>query len=429
MSIPSSDILTTITQQYSNATVGWYSYLFPIASHLFAMLAIIELAWSGLWWMVEKSEMTSLWAELLKKIVVIGFFYFIMLNAQTWLPAIIRSFMMIGAGASHLSALDPSSLLSQGISIASTVFIPLEKAGLLNTNLGEWIVAGISSLIILISFAVIAGLLVVTLVESYMVVGAGVLMLGFSSSRWTMQYSINYLTYAISVGVKLFVLYLVVGVGSTIAATWGDLILTEGFKNLSPYFEVLGSSIVFAFIAFSIPAKASSLVSGSSHSSVGALVGAAATAGAATTLPIKAAFGATDAIKETIKQGATIGKAHREGGGSSLGAAIKGAAGASLNLGASALGSAVGYYPSASKAMAEKTDNLQQKYAAQAETRASQGNATSSTNTSRPTNPPPPPSASSGGGSTFNSALKTVQQADTNSHKTVQAPPPSSSKS
>lgn len=304
MSMPSTAILTDITQQYSHATSGWYAYLFPLASHLFAMLGIIELAWSALWWTLEKNDVTSLWTELLKKIISISFFYFILLNAQTWIPAIIKGFMVAGAGASNVSTLDPGSILDQGISIATSVFVPLTHNGILNAlNIGGWLVAIFVAIIILICFASIAALLVVTLVESYIVVGAGVLMLGFSSSRWTSQFATNYLMYAINVGVKLFVLYLIVGVGANVANTWGNLILTGGLTNLTPFFEVLGGAMVYAFLAQSIPDKASSIISGGSNSSLsGALENMSQTTAAVTT-PIAAGYSASKKINDAIAKG------------------------------------------------------------------------------------------------------------------------------
>lgn len=398
-------ILNEITQQYHNATSGWYSYLFPIASHLFGLLAIIELAWSGIWWALEKSDVSSLWTELLKKILVIGFFYTIMLNAQSWIPAIIQSFEQAGSGASHFNSLYPTDVLDQGISLASALFIPLQKAGWTDVgNIGGWLIGGLVAIVILLAFAVIAALLVVTLVESYIVVGAGVLMLGFSGSRWTTQFASNYLSYAVSVGTKLFVLFLVVGVGASVSSHWASILPTEGLKNFTPLLEVLGGSVVFMMIALSVPTKAASIVSGASHSTFGALSAAMGVTVGAAMVPMKNAFGAASALKQAAIQGGHIAKDHNNGGNAVIGAA-KGILGASANLGVSALGSAVGHYRSTSGAMAEKTQTIQQKQFQRAEASASNSSSSDQTTQSassnvnshathssnaRPNNPAPP---------------------------------------
>ena len=58
------------------------------------------------------------------------------------------------------------------------------------------------------------------LVESYVVVGAGFIFLGFGGSRWTAPYVERYIALAVAVGVKIMVLYLLIGGGITISAGW-----------------------------------------------------------------------------------------------------------------------------------------------------------------------------------------------------------------
>src|SRR5215813_4454267 len=70
-----SSILNGITQSYHQAVSGWHHYLFPITQHLFGTLAVIEIAWSGILWVLCKQEVESLWVEFLKKMITLGFFY------------------------------------------------------------------------------------------------------------------------------------------------------------------------------------------------------------------------------------------------------------------------------------------------------------------------------------------------------------------
>ena len=57
------------------------------------------------------------------------------------------------------------------------------------------------------------------LVESYVVVGAGFIFLGFGGSRWTAPYVERYIALAVAVGVKLMVLYMLIGAGMTLSAS------------------------------------------------------------------------------------------------------------------------------------------------------------------------------------------------------------------
>lgn len=304
-------ILNDITQQYQAATLGWYNYLFPVANHLFAVLAVIEIAWSGVSWALEKQDMGSLWVEFLKRILFIGFFYAILLHANAWIPAIIKSFMMLGSGASHINKLDPSSIFEQGISIANSVFVPLLKASLFTTGFA-YITALLTAFLVVVSFAVIAGELVVTLVESYLVIGAGIIFLGLGSSRWTNSFTTKFLNYAISVGCKLFFLYLIIGVGANMAQNWGQMIVEGGLTNMVPFLEVMGGSLVFVFISWTIPHKAASLMSGAVGSSVaGLFVASNMMQGAANTVT-RPVSGSVNSVKNIINQGSKTRDMHRE---------------------------------------------------------------------------------------------------------------------
>jgi P-type conjugative transfer protein TrbL len=78
------------------------------------------------------------------------------------------------------------------------------------------LVAAITALLSFIAFVVIAGQLALTLIEMYVIIGGGVLLLGFAGSRWTIPFAERYLSSAVAVGIKLFVLYLIIGVGTAL---------------------------------------------------------------------------------------------------------------------------------------------------------------------------------------------------------------------
>lgn len=362
-----SHILTDITTHYQAATSGWYAYLFPIASHLFGALAVIELAWCALWWTLEKEAMSEIWLALVKKVIVMGLLYALLLNAGSWLPLIIRSFMLAGAGASHLSNLYPSDILDCGITLASGIFQPLSHAGLL-TNACALLIGGFAAVVVLLSFTVIAAQLVVALIESYIVVSGGILLLGFAGSTFTNKFAVGYVTYAVSVGVKLFVLYLIIGVGATLASDWHTLLATGSVQDFTPFLEVMSGALVFAYLVMAIPAKAESMLMGGSHATFSGLMSAAsATMGAAAAtamMPAKMAFGAGSGAIETIKQAAVLAEGHEGNGAMGV---TKGVLGASANLATAMAGTATGHYGNTSTAMAHKTRKIQTHQAEQHE--------------------------------------------------------------
>src|SRR2546426_12357578 len=77
--------------------------------------------------------------------------------------------------------------------------------------------AALAALIIALAYVVIAAQLALVLIESYIVLGGGVLFLGFAAFRGTAAFADNLIAYTFGVGVKVFLLYLIVGLGSQIA--------------------------------------------------------------------------------------------------------------------------------------------------------------------------------------------------------------------
>ncbi len=103
------------------------------------------------------------------------------------------------------------------------------------------------------------------LVESYVVLGGGVLFLGFAAFRGTAAFAENLIAYTFGIGIKIFLLYLIVGLGSQIARGWIPLIQSSAFFGpASPLLQVVGGSIIFAVLAIRIPNAVAARLSGSS---------------------------------------------------------------------------------------------------------------------------------------------------------------------
>ena len=104
---------------------------------------------------------------------------------------------------------------------------PLGVLGFVTATIAS-IIGGLAALGVVFGFGIIAAQLLLTNVESYIVVGGGVLLLGFAGSRWTTDIASRYLSYAVAIGIKLFSLYLIIGIGNSLAGQWGVLARVSG---------------------------------------------------------------------------------------------------------------------------------------------------------------------------------------------------------
>jgi len=260
-------ILTDLVNAFQAATAGWFGALFPIARNLFFTLAAIEVVWAASWWVVERDDPTQIFVQFLQRVIAIGFFLAVLTFADVWVPALIDGFATAGRTAGGLPELNPSTVIDQGIAVASTLIAGISLAGWF-TSPGGNVVAAIASLLTFLAFVIIAGQLALSLIEMYIVIGGGVLLLGFAGSRWTMPFAERYLGYAVAIGIKLFVLYLIIGVGTALAASWAPTLAGAG-TSPADLFAILGASVVYMIVSWQIPSFASSMIAGSVNLTLG----------------------------------------------------------------------------------------------------------------------------------------------------------------
>ncbi len=339
------NILDGVGNQYKTASSTWEASLIPIAKSLFIKLALIELLWSAIWWVVEREDPNQVIVSMLRKIMPLMFFWAILLNFDTWIPAVIDSFAKAGQTAGNTGPLTPSTVLDRGLEIATTITSAANQIGLFSgpSGVGKYILCGLSALGILLCFGVIAGQMLVTLIESYIVVSGGVLFLGFAGSRWTTTFSEKYISYAVSVGVKLFVTYLIIGAGQHLSDSWAAKITTD--MVVSDYLAILVGAMVYMFLAWQIPSLASSMLTGAVSMTLGsaaATVGtmAAGAAGAAG-LAQAGLAGAGNSVAGAVQAGSAAIDQARAGGATGIATTTLGAVGALASAGAGAASDAI----------------------------------------------------------------------------------------
>ncbi|MDQ6734763.1 MAG: P-type conjugative transfer protein TrbL, partial [Nitrospirota bacterium] len=175
-----------ILSQMRSFRAQWTTNIWTDAQRLFWLLAFIEFGWSVIALALDKTDLQSWIAGLIRKLMWIGAFYALLVNGSTWIPDILDSFEQIGQNASGLGApISPSSVFVQGLDVAGSLLAGASGSAFLSGDIGSALLCAVGALLIFVSYVIITINLVVTLVESYLVVSAGYIFLGFGGSRWT----------------------------------------------------------------------------------------------------------------------------------------------------------------------------------------------------------------------------------------------------
>ncbi|EOX7213270.1 P-type conjugative transfer protein TrbL [Escherichia coli] len=310
-----SGSFTGLLDLVKNSAQQWDGKLKGYAERLFWMLALIQFIWTFMPLVFKQADLGEIVGELMRFILVIGFFWALLQFASEWAEAVVNSFRQAGASAAGLgeTAIRPGDIFGTAIELANTI-------GDVETwnPLTAFMVA-LAGVLVLLCFAFIAAFMGLTIIESYVVINASVLFMGFGASQWTREYAMAIVRYAVSVGAKLFILTLIVGLITDSAKQWQAAYNHDD----ASMWTMIGLAFACAYFAKTIPELVAGMISGVSAGG-GSSIGGMAAAGAA---------GAAAAIA-TI---ATAGAAAPAAAGV-MGAAGAGSAGAAGAAGAGAVG-------------------------------------------------------------------------------------------
>jgi type IV secretion system protein TrbL len=264
-----------ILDQFHNAKQIWTTNVWVYANNLFALLALVEFAWSAAVMLLEKTDLQSWTAALVRKMMWLGAFYMLLLKGNQWIPWIIASFTQIGSNAAGFNgnSLSPGDVFAQGLAIAGGLMDSASTSAFF-TNPGSSLALALGSLLILLSYTVITIQYVVTVVESYMALSVGFVFLGFGGSRWTATYVERYLGLAISIGIKMMLLYMLISAGMNLGVGWmseAQGIGTSAHPALTA-FDVIGAALIFMMLCWQIPKLFAAVLGGAPALTGGDLV-------------------------------------------------------------------------------------------------------------------------------------------------------------
>jgi type IV secretion system protein TrbL len=256
-----------------------FGLLQPEVAYLSTTLVVIDVTLAALFWAMGGEDVMP---RLIKKILYVGAFAFIIGNFN-WLASIIfRSFAGLGLKASGSSIskgefLQPGRLATVGVEAAQPM---MDKIGSLAgfpsvfTNIDTIAVLFIAWLIVIISFFILAVQLFVSILEFKLTTLAGFVLVPFALWNKTSFLAEKVLGNVVSSGIKVLVLAVIVGIGTGLFAEFRSPAGTE--PDISQALVTVLASITLLGLGIFGPGIATGLVSGAPQLGAGSAVGATA---------------------------------------------------------------------------------------------------------------------------------------------------------
>ena len=241
-------------------------------------LIVIDVTLAALFWAWGPSD--DVLARLVKKTLFVGFFAFLIGNFQRLSEIVFASFAGLGLKASGSGMpttdfLRPGKLAQTGIDAGRPM---LEAAAEMSgfpgffENFVQIAILMVAFLIVLIAFFILAIQLFVTLIEFKLTSLAGFVLIPFGLFGKTAFLAERVLGNVVASGVKVLVLAVIVGIGSTLFDTF-----VRDFSGQPPTLEdvlaITLAALSLTGLAIFGPGIASGLVSGAPQLSAGAAIG------------------------------------------------------------------------------------------------------------------------------------------------------------
>jgi type IV secretion system protein TrbL len=250
---------------------------------LTATLIAIDMTIAGLFWAMSHAtrQGEDVIAKLIRKVLYVGAFAYIIGNFNMLAGIVFRSFAGLGLTASGSSLsmgsfLQPGRLAKTGIDAAAPILEQIAKlAGFpeVFTHLAPIVVLFLAWGIVILCFFVLAVQLFVTLVEFKLTTLAGFVLVPFALWNKTAFLAEKVLGNVVASGIKVLVLAVIVGIGSSL---FSEFTIAAGAEpSIDQALVIMLASLSMLALGIFGPGIATGLVSGAPQLGAGAMAGAA----------------------------------------------------------------------------------------------------------------------------------------------------------
>lgn len=269
-----ADIVSKIVAKFKQKTDSWEVTFRKAAQQLFMLCLTLEVCWIGIQIALNRNDVAEAIKQFVMSLLAASFFLAVINNYKEWSWNIINGLLAVSQSVVP-SEQSSEKTFQVGLSIIEKIITV--TANIDWTEIGTLLAFWISAIVILVCFALITAQVVMVKCEAMVAMMAALILLGLGGTSFMRDYAKNTLRYVLSVAFKLFVMYLVLGVGMSFILEFQ----AEDNAQISDILVILGASIVVLALVKSLPDVVAGIINGSHVGGGTTLMAAAAGVGGA----------------------------------------------------------------------------------------------------------------------------------------------------
>ncbi|MGJ3650071.1 P-type conjugative transfer protein TrbL [Sphingomonas trueperi] len=279
-------VIDTFLDTFTRYIDSGFGLLGSEVGFLSSTLIVIDVTIAGLFWAWGADE--DVLQRLIKKTLYIGVFAFIIGNFSNLATIVFQSFAGLGLKASGggmalADFMKPGSIAAAGLTAAQPLVDATKEYGSIwavFANLAAIIVLMLAWVIVVLAFFVMAVQVFITIIEFKLVTLAGFVLLPFAFWHRTAFMAEKVLGHIVSTGIKVLVLAVITGIGTTLFSQFTPTGL-GATPNAQTVMAIALAALALLGLSIFGPGIANGIVSGGPALGAGAAAGTALAAGGA----------------------------------------------------------------------------------------------------------------------------------------------------
>tara|TARA_Y100000588_G_scaffold394922_1_gene518330 strand:- start:3221 stop:4357 length:1137 start_codon:yes stop_codon:yes gene_type:complete len=245
-------ILNEITQEFVNAFDAGGHQLESTVKGLFYLLASIQISIAGFMFFM-RGNLQQATIDIIKLLLFMAVSYALILDGHKLLLPILNGFIHAGSSVSGVNEVSPSGIASKGFAIGQIMLSNFSGLGWI-THPFLVLLTVVLTVFIILLYVLIAAEVVIVIIKSYYLVAMCGFFAAFSANEAVRTVTINYLKSFLGLGLQLFTLYSIIGIGMNIGDDW-DAMIKKAAENheIMPFFVIAGCVLIIYKLVKTLP--------------------------------------------------------------------------------------------------------------------------------------------------------------------------------